>query len=913
MKARALAVCISLSSFAWGCSSEPETAGLRSARAKAQTTTATMTSTATFTATATPMGLATDQAAAAALTPADIVGFEQPSGWTTSSGSLARSTDCTQGTGALAVNAPINYTTLTSKPIGSQSSLGAELIVGGTVAIDLKLPVQQPNPSWYGAVQLFVTVPSRGVYNAYLGQDELTGNRVNQWQTYWFSVPSSVGSALQNQAYGDLTVTVVLNVPSSGTGTYLLDNLAGTPVKRPPGDVFAMPGKSYVLPVMLVPSDYWNQAPAPDGLHDLAGGSWNTSSPGYAAFYAVRNNLSVLIHQSRAFYANKLKNPKTGVSRGTFAVASWSNTAGAAFEVTAPPAKAVLLEPLVLKSSWSRDQIADASAGDPALPVYGYMTELMAAAGCQQASCPFHFVIVFLGDPVGEGSRPFNEGRNSPGGFGLFDFSTYYEVGRHTPAIAGGCRNEVPGHTGVSEQSTLVHELGHNFGLTHLHDYNQDTQTWDSSFFDDDGNPPLLSDVRYDQDCASSIMSYAVGNHIWNCKADASGYCRYDQAWVDSFPGDFLPEQIRELAAVRLAFPGLVFEAGLDAPGQQLLQAGSYGPPPIPGHRAFQLWPNVGGNGPFGVYPAFSGSLRPFLQYHDTFHAARAWRASPAGSGQPVTVTLDLPGMVHLTRLDVYSGIASTASVASITVTDRGGAAMGAKASPSYNQSVALTAAGSTDQVNVNLFPLAGGDVVLRGLRLWAVMGGVETELYPAAEPQVIAWNESSGAPAGTVQGLVGSTATVPSFGAPFDPAREWSGTTNGLGFLSLTVDFPEEVTLGRMETHTGSGNLASTSADAWQISRRCICPIAGKPADASWCATGNPDCAAGPADGGVFEWVISATALPNTGVSFAQRTARRWNVAFHSATPGARLSVRGVRFFTPSGQEIFPARSVTP
>jgi hypothetical protein len=96
--------------------------------------------------------------------------------------------------------------------------------IGSTVSIDLLLPTNQANPFWFGAMQMFVSCPSCNLFNAYLGQVELTGLPTGAYQTLRFAVPAGVAASVSSQAK-DFTVTVVLNVPSNSTGSYLLDHL----------------------------------------------------------------------------------------------------------------------------------------------------------------------------------------------------------------------------------------------------------------------------------------------------------------------------------------------------------------------------------------------------------------------------------------------------------------------------------------------------------------------------------------------------------------------------------------------------------------------------------------------------------------------------------------------------------------
>jgi hypothetical protein len=69
-----------------------------------------------------------------------------------------------------------------------------------------------------------VEIPSRGIYNAYLGQVELTGKPLATFLEMSFALPANVRAAM-NTSFTDLTFTIALNIPSGTTGGYLLDNL----------------------------------------------------------------------------------------------------------------------------------------------------------------------------------------------------------------------------------------------------------------------------------------------------------------------------------------------------------------------------------------------------------------------------------------------------------------------------------------------------------------------------------------------------------------------------------------------------------------------------------------------------------------------------------------------------------------
>ena len=150
---------------------------------------------------------------------APVMDFETTNTWFFSSNGtvVGLNPNHTQGANSLEVK-PHGYAPLVST---QQSSLGD---VGPLVLLDILLPTQQPNPYWYGAVQMYVSAPSLSIYNAYLGQVELTGLPLNKWQTMAFQLTPQMAAQLSG-TYSDLTFTIVLNVPDNQTASYLLDNL----------------------------------------------------------------------------------------------------------------------------------------------------------------------------------------------------------------------------------------------------------------------------------------------------------------------------------------------------------------------------------------------------------------------------------------------------------------------------------------------------------------------------------------------------------------------------------------------------------------------------------------------------------------------------------------------------------------
>jgi arabinan endo-1,5-alpha-L-arabinosidase len=143
-----------------------------------------------------------------------VLGFESASAWR-GPGSVTTSTVHSQGLKSLAVDPP-SYGRYASDAFEFSGQLRS-------VALDFQLPTAQPNPSWYGSVQVFLSCASKGVNMAYLGQIELTGKPLGSFVPLEYAVPASVKSALGSGCPA-LVVTIGINVPVA-TATYLLDNL----------------------------------------------------------------------------------------------------------------------------------------------------------------------------------------------------------------------------------------------------------------------------------------------------------------------------------------------------------------------------------------------------------------------------------------------------------------------------------------------------------------------------------------------------------------------------------------------------------------------------------------------------------------------------------------------------------------
>jgi hypothetical protein len=151
-----------------------------------------------------------------------LFGFEDVQRWSSTQAALSLATaPLTQGCGALGVQGS-GYMTIAGGPFSTSG-----LATNAAASVDLFIPGNQPNPSWLGALQMYLSCPSGNVFNQYIGQVELTGKPQSHYSTLRFPLPSAVQSTLA-RPLDDCAFSFALNVNATGQ-TWLLDNLRFTP------------------------------------------------------------------------------------------------------------------------------------------------------------------------------------------------------------------------------------------------------------------------------------------------------------------------------------------------------------------------------------------------------------------------------------------------------------------------------------------------------------------------------------------------------------------------------------------------------------------------------------------------------------------------------------------------------------
>ena len=150
-----------------------------------------------------------------------LFGFEDPQSWSSSNAALSLVTSpIRQGCGALGIQGS-GFMPINSTPFGAGG-----LTVTNALSVDLFIPNNQPNQFYLGALQMYLSCPSVGSNNQYIGQVELTGKPQNAYSTLRFPLPSEVKATLAKAAK-DCAWGFALNANPTNR-TWILDNLRFT-------------------------------------------------------------------------------------------------------------------------------------------------------------------------------------------------------------------------------------------------------------------------------------------------------------------------------------------------------------------------------------------------------------------------------------------------------------------------------------------------------------------------------------------------------------------------------------------------------------------------------------------------------------------------------------------------------------
>lgn len=91
--------------------------------------------------------------------------------------------------------------------------------ISKTILLDVWVPSEQ---YWFGDVQMFISIPSAGIYNEWVGQALLNETEGN-WNTVKFQLNDKTFNAL-NGIYNDAQIVIALNT-NQAADSYRLDNM----------------------------------------------------------------------------------------------------------------------------------------------------------------------------------------------------------------------------------------------------------------------------------------------------------------------------------------------------------------------------------------------------------------------------------------------------------------------------------------------------------------------------------------------------------------------------------------------------------------------------------------------------------------------------------------------------------------
>jgi hypothetical protein len=156
--------------------------------------------------------------------PMQMMSFESLADWQVQgAGSATLSDQAVNGAQSLSVSAA-GWTPIVGTNVSSTLLRGAAKSTNlAAVSFALNIPPNQPNQFWTGAAQMYISAPSANVFNAYMGQVELTSLPQGQFVRVGFTIPDYALHAL-TEDHPDVSFTIVLNVNPSVSG-WLIDDL----------------------------------------------------------------------------------------------------------------------------------------------------------------------------------------------------------------------------------------------------------------------------------------------------------------------------------------------------------------------------------------------------------------------------------------------------------------------------------------------------------------------------------------------------------------------------------------------------------------------------------------------------------------------------------------------------------------
>jgi hypothetical protein len=681
---------------------------------------------------------------------------------------------------------------------------------------------------------------------------------------------------------------LVLSVLAVTTG-HAAAQAPGAPLITPPTWSFVRPERVYVLPVLWVPADELGVQRSADAAK-------------------AKHNLAIQLRTAQAKYRSMMRDYTTATDRGTFALATWD---GSASQARVYGELFNTLEPRVVQSTktWSS---LPADARDQSI-----MGEILTAAGCKVQSCPFVFVVMVAKASSSNTEiygTPFNYGFNGGGGFLRLPMSKATDAAETTSKLL----------------STLLHELGHAFGLPHITNYTGDGVThfipegcrnlpgvkesgkdetandpYDSTSscplwqYDVYCNPMPWEQERIEFHCSPSIMGYGKRNRTSGCLvSDSAGTCSMPTATQIflQVPGVLITENLRDLARNSLVFPELAAEFDLladddDGDGEAQWTPGFAYPDGadnvIPGHPLLTV---TSSHSSTTSKPRFSFGQhwRAIASLAEPFHKWRHWRSTEVGPSVWVHLDFTFPEPVQLGRVRVYTGSDGGDDQAEMVEVRYGAAGA---SSTTYCAQASLGGAPDGDVglyswctpsrlQRIRLKTRADSErVVVRMIRFFDMDGH---EIQAPAEPVATSADTHAGAYATDPDRVVGGNQVITPYSHAFDADDMWHSrevTTAGIK-VDFDVRLPEQHVITAVAVYTGHSS-AYHRAERVEVWTR----------GASGANILRTDVATG-ADAMIF--------LPTPVAATHVRLKLKTGASKH-------VVIRGVRFFTAAGEVYVP------
>lgn len=420
--------------------------------------------------------------------------------------------------------------------------------------------------------------------------------------------------------------------------------------------------------------------------------------------------------------------------------------------------------------------------------------------------------------------------------------------------------------------STLIHELGHTFGLVHTDNRKNSTNLPESS---------AMFKCFYHINFSNSIMSYNQKN--WSNETEAQ-----------KIPGCLLGDEIEALSQNKLVFPELFFNQSTDFDC----------PPGSPPDARCRSHDGV-------IRPAYLGPMHLFwctstfssnqfgniLNLNDTpgrwilnshpdigFVNERMWHSTQVKDGEWVSIDVTFPKSMKINRMIVYTEHSGKHHKAKMVQIER------QTADGSFEFIKRIEMSGTDAEVEFDLtqartWRLAfqagtSGFVAVRGMRFFLD----DEELFPPLGPHAATdFGEILGS---RVLNLVEIQRVIRANSATvkFDPRSMWhSDKVNEKGWASLEVIFPVPVELNKVAVH---------SQHSGQFHRAKEVQI--ETAD----------------NKGIFSFVHKATlSKADSQVTIQETKAKVWRFAFRGDVNG-HIVIRGLRFFI-NNEEFYPPSKI--